>query len=67
MELQAGGTVLQTLEPFAEARAGLCFPSLSQVVQKLEERGKVSSIRIRKAVPKPQNNLTPMGLPKAVR
>lgn len=27
----------------------------------------MSSIRIRRALPKPQNNLTPMGLPKAVR
>ncbi|CAJ1076330.1 uncharacterized protein prr14 isoform X1 [Xyrichtys novacula] len=38
-----------------------------KVVKKLEERGKVSSIRIRKTLPKPQNNLTPMGLPKPVR
>ncbi|XP_069021412.1 uncharacterized protein prr14 [Embiotoca jacksoni] len=38
-----------------------------KVVQKLEERGKVSSIRIRKTLPKPQNNLTPMGLPKRIR
>ncbi|XP_034075738.1 uncharacterized protein prr14 isoform X2 [Gymnodraco acuticeps] len=38
-----------------------------KVVQKREERGKVSSIRIRKTLPKPQNNLTPMGLPKAIR
>lgn len=53
--------------PFADACAVLCSPSLCQVVQKLEERGKVSSIRIRKALPKAQNNLTPMGLPKAVR
>ncbi|XP_051988775.1 uncharacterized protein prr14 [Xyrauchen texanus] len=29
--------------------------------------GKVSSIRIRKKIPKPQNNLTPMGLPKVIR
>lgn len=41
--------------------------SLLQVLRKREERGKVSSIRIRKTLPKPQNNLTPMGLPKAVR
>ncbi|XP_029945521.1 uncharacterized protein prr14 isoform X2 [Salarias fasciatus] len=38
-----------------------------KVVRKLEEPGKVSSIRIRKTLPKPQNNLTPMGLPKPVR
>ncbi|XP_061761538.1 uncharacterized protein prr14 isoform X2 [Nerophis ophidion] len=38
-----------------------------KVGQKHEERGKVSCIRIRKALPKPQNNLTPMGLPKPVR
>ncbi|XP_044037023.1 uncharacterized protein prr14 isoform X2 [Siniperca chuatsi] len=38
-----------------------------KVVQKHEERGKVSSIRIRKTLPKPQNNLTPMGLPKPIR
>ncbi|XP_019950229.2 serine-rich adhesin for platelets isoform X1 [Paralichthys olivaceus] len=38
-----------------------------KVVQKREERGKVSSIRIRKTLPKPQNNLTPMGLPKPIR
>nr|XP_057904403.1 proline-rich protein 14 [Doryrhamphus excisus] len=38
-----------------------------KVAQKHSERGKVSSIRIRKALPKPQNNLTPMGLPKPVR
>ncbi|XP_068434874.1 uncharacterized protein prr14 [Clinocottus analis] len=38
-----------------------------KVVQKHEERGKVSSIRIRKALPKPQNNLTPMGLPRRIR
>lgn len=31
------------------------------------QRGKVSSIRIRKKIPKPQNNLTPMGLPKIIR
>lgn len=29
--------------------------------------GKVSSIRICKKIPKPQNNLTPMGLPKVIR
>ncbi|XP_067089567.1 uncharacterized protein prr14 [Osmerus mordax] len=34
---------------------------------KNEERGKVSSIRIRKTLPKPQKNLTPMGLPRPVR
>ncbi|CAL8288138.1 unnamed protein product [Boreogadus saida] len=38
-----------------------------KVVKITEERGKVSSIRIRKTRPKPQNNLTPMGLPKAIR
>ncbi|XP_058509092.1 uncharacterized protein prr14 isoform X2 [Solea solea] len=38
-----------------------------KVVQKQEERGKVSSIRIRKTLPKTLNNLTPMGLPKAIR
>ncbi|XP_068584051.1 serine-rich adhesin for platelets [Cebidichthys violaceus] len=38
-----------------------------KVVQKNEERGKVSSIRIRKTLPKPQNNLTPMGLPRPIR
>ncbi|XP_010743265.2 uncharacterized protein prr14 isoform X1 [Larimichthys crocea] len=38
-----------------------------KVVQKHEQRGKVSSIRIRKTLPKPQNNLTPMGLPKPIR
>ncbi|XP_056609545.1 uncharacterized protein prr14 [Triplophysa dalaica] len=32
-----------------------------------EMRGKVSSIRICKKIPKPQNNLTPMGLPKVIR
>ncbi|XP_057201787.1 uncharacterized protein prr14 [Triplophysa rosa] len=32
-----------------------------------ERRGKVSSIRICKKIPKPQNNLTPMGLPKVIR
>ncbi|AWP19287.1 putative proline-rich protein 14 [Scophthalmus maximus] len=37
------------------------------VVQQHEKRGKVSSIRIRKTLPKPQNNLTPMGLPKPIR
>ncbi|KAL2100958.1 hypothetical protein ACEWY4_002719 [Coilia grayii] len=31
------------------------------------EQGKVSSIRIRKTLPKPLNNLTPMGLPKLIR
>lgn len=31
------------------------------------QRGKVSSIRICKKIPKPQNNLTPMGLPKVIR
>ncbi|XP_029624501.1 uncharacterized protein prr14 isoform X2 [Salmo trutta] len=34
---------------------------------KHEERRKVSSIRIRKALPKPLHNLTPMGLPKPIR
>uniref|UniRef100_A0AAQ4Q3A9 Tantalus-like domain-containing protein n=1 Tax=Gasterosteus aculeatus aculeatus TaxID=481459 RepID=A0AAQ4Q3A9_GASAC len=38
-----------------------------RVGQKHEERGKVSSIKIRKTLPKPQNNLTPMGLPRPVR
>ncbi|XP_034566921.1 uncharacterized protein prr14 isoform X1 [Notolabrus celidotus] len=38
-----------------------------KVVKKTEERGKVSSIRIRRTLPKPQNNLTPMGLPKPIR
>ncbi|KAM8845219.1 uncharacterized protein prr14 isoform 2-T2 [Spinachia spinachia] len=38
-----------------------------KVGQKHEERGKVSSIKIRKTLPKPQNNLTPMGLPRPVR
>ncbi|XP_053706946.1 uncharacterized protein prr14 isoform X2 [Synchiropus splendidus] len=38
-----------------------------KAVQTSKGRGKVSSIRIRKALPKPQNNLTPMGLPKTVR
>ncbi|XP_072224295.1 uncharacterized protein prr14 isoform X2 [Leuresthes tenuis] len=38
-----------------------------KVVRKHEERGKVSSIRIRKTLPKPQTNLTPMGLPKPIR
>ncbi|XP_067333199.1 uncharacterized protein prr14 isoform X2 [Channa argus] len=38
-----------------------------KTVQKNEERRKVSSIRIRKTLPKPQNNLTPMGLPKPIR
>ncbi|KAM9394442.1 uncharacterized protein prr14 [Pholidichthys leucotaenia] len=38
-----------------------------KVVQKHKEQGKVSSIRIRKTLPKPQNNLTPMGLPKPIR
>lgn len=41
--------------------------SSSQGVEKHVERGKVSSIRIRKTLPKPQNNLTPMGLPKPIR
>ncbi|XP_072298833.1 uncharacterized protein prr14 [Eucyclogobius newberryi] len=36
-------------------------------VKKAGGQRKVSSIKIRKALPKPQNNLTPMGLPKAVR
>ncbi|XP_062387847.1 nucleolar protein dao-5 isoform X2 [Sardina pilchardus] len=31
------------------------------------EQRKVSSIRIRKTLPKPLNNLTPMGLPKLIR
>ncbi|XP_056144307.1 uncharacterized protein prr14 [Lampris incognitus] len=38
-----------------------------KVVKMNEGRGKVSSIRIRKTLPKPQNNLTPMGLPKPIR
>lgn len=37
------------------------------VLQKQEERGKVSSFPIRKTLPKLQNNLTPMGLPKPIR
>ncbi|CAL9692857.1 unnamed protein product [Knipowitschia caucasica] len=36
-------------------------------VQKADGQRKVSSIKIRRALPKPQNNLTPMGLPKTVR
>ncbi|XP_047428230.1 flocculation protein FLO11 isoform X2 [Mugil cephalus] len=38
-----------------------------KVVQNHDKQGKVSSIRIRKTLPKPQNNLTPMGLPKPIR
>lgn len=38
-----------------------------KVLKKDQGQRKVSSIKIRKALPKPQNNLTPMGLPKAVR
>ncbi|KAK7938277.1 hypothetical protein WMY93_001603 [Mugilogobius chulae] len=38
-----------------------------KAVKKADGQRKVSSIKIRKALPKPQNNLTPMGLPKAVR
>ncbi|XP_037111763.1 uncharacterized protein prr14 [Syngnathus acus] len=38
-----------------------------KVPQNQQHHGKVSSIRIRRALPKPPNNLTPMGLPKAVR
>ncbi|XP_036003650.1 uncharacterized protein prr14 [Fundulus heteroclitus] len=38
-----------------------------RVVKKHEEQKKVSSIRIRKTLPKPQTNLTPMGLPKPIR
>lgn len=38
-----------------------------KVLKKDQGHRKVSSIKIRKALPKPQNNLTPMGLPKAVR
>lgn len=34
---------------------------------KHEERRKVSSIRIRRALPKLLHNLTPMGLPKPIR
>ncbi|XP_064178100.1 uncharacterized protein LOC135247988 [Anguilla rostrata] len=34
---------------------------------KQRERGKVSQIKIRKSLPKPPTNLTPMGLPKPVR
>ncbi|KAK2833075.1 hypothetical protein Q5P01_016964 [Channa striata] len=41
--------------------------ALSDSEIKNEERKKVSSIRIRKTLPKPQNNLTPMGLPKPIR
>ena len=49
-----------------QAQYPICINPL-QVVKISEERGKVSSIRIRKTRPKPQNNLTPMGLPKAIR
>lgn len=38
-----------------------------KVVKKDEGQRKVSLIRIRKTLPRPQNNLTPMGLPKPVR
>uniref|UniRef100_A0A8C7X9Z2 Tantalus-like domain-containing protein n=1 Tax=Oryzias sinensis TaxID=183150 RepID=A0A8C7X9Z2_9TELE len=38
-----------------------------KLVQQHQERKKVSSIRIRKTLPKPQTNLTPMGLPKPIR
>ncbi|XP_015230315.1 PREDICTED: uncharacterized protein LOC107084806 [Cyprinodon variegatus] len=38
-----------------------------KVVKKHEEQKKVSSIKIRKTLPKPQTNLTPMGLPKPIR
>ncbi|XP_047212400.1 uncharacterized protein LOC124862489 [Girardinichthys multiradiatus] len=38
-----------------------------RVAKKHEEQKKVSSIRIRKTLPKPQTNLTPMGLPKPIR
>ncbi|XP_021329986.1 uncharacterized protein prr14 isoform X1 [Danio rerio] len=40
---------------------------IKQTDTKGSQRGKVSSIRICKKIPKPQNNLTPMGLPKVIR
>ncbi|TRY98230.1 hypothetical protein DNTS_035197 [Danionella cerebrum] len=57
-----GAQVLQmeTEEALAEDRS-------SFIETKDGQRGKVSSIRIRKKIPKPQNNLTPMGLPKTIR
>ncbi|XP_051995252.1 uncharacterized protein LOC127652873 [Xyrauchen texanus] len=41
----------------------------SEIKTEIKEghQGKVSSIRICKKIPKPQNNLTPMGLPKIIR
>ncbi|XP_059414220.1 uncharacterized protein LOC132149215 [Carassius carassius] len=54
-----------------DLKLSAAFSALSDSEIKTEikdgQSGKVSSIRIRKKIPKPQNNLTPMGLPKVIR
>ncbi|CAL8274595.1 unnamed protein product [Lota lota] len=63
-EEEEGGDINYSRQEFEEKSLS---DSEIKVVKNNEERGKVSSIRIRKTRPKPQNNLTPMGLPKAIR
>ncbi|MCJ8739019.1 hypothetical protein PDJAM_G00042310 [Pangasius djambal] len=65
------GVALQESEENEQSSAVSEEKALSDSEMKTDskqvERRKVSSIRIRKTLPKPQYNLTPMGLPKAVR
>ncbi|TSQ23958.1 Protein PRR14L [Bagarius yarrelli] len=66
-----GGVIHQESDEIQQSSAVAEEKALSdseiKTDNKQEKRRKVSSIRIRKTLPKPQNNLTPMGLPKAVR
>ncbi|XP_062841007.1 uncharacterized protein prr14 [Trichomycterus rosablanca] len=54
------------LATVASEEKALSDPDVKTVRKQIEGK-KVSAIRIRKTLPKPQYNLTPMGLPKAVR
>ncbi|XP_072560709.1 uncharacterized protein prr14 isoform X2 [Paramormyrops kingsleyae] len=45
----------------------VCYSEFKVGSVKRGDHGKVSRIRIRRAVPKPPANLTPMGLPKPIR
>ncbi|TSL28220.1 Protein PRR14L [Bagarius yarrelli] len=64
--LSVTGTTVETLEASTEDKqADLQGPSSS--LQPARRSKRVSQIRIRKTLPKPDNNLTPMGLPKPKR
>ncbi|KAG7314838.1 hypothetical protein KOW79_022141 [Hemibagrus wyckioides] len=65
--LSITGTNLKTLEASAEDKQVEELHESSTSLQPAQRSKRVSQIRIRKTVPKPDKNLTPMGLPKPKR